>query len=370
MRITIDATSALLRSAGIKNYTYHWVRHLRQLAQGDEILAFPYLNDFGRLDHERSTLTEWQTLPRLALLYFVNIPGNPALDWILSGSDIFHGSNQVRIAPRRVKLTATVHDLTCWLMPQFHTAANVRADRSFAEKILYRADGLIAVSENTRQDAIRLLGIAPDRIETIYSGVPEEYFDAQPARRERPYALYVGTIEPRKNLDTLLDAWSQLKPDLRQQFELLIAGPPGWSSENTIARIRAEATYLGYISEADLPGLVAGASLFVYPSLYEGFGFPVVQAMAAGVPVLTSNNSCLPEIAGDAAVLVDPHSASEIAAGLTGLLESEARRAQLGLRGRARAQQFHWDACAEKSLAFFRRITSQAARSRNPKPAC
>ena len=95
--------------------------------------------------------------------------------------------------------------------------------------------------------------------------------------------LYVGTIEPRKNLDTLLDAWGKLSADLRDEFDLVIAGPEGWGSENTLARIRAEATYLGYVPEADLPGLVAGAAVFVYPSLYEGFGFPVVQAMAAGV---------------------------------------------------------------------------------------
>jgi glycosyltransferase involved in cell wall biosynthesis len=356
MRITIDATSALLRSAGIKSYTYHWVRHLRRLAQSDDIRAFPYLNDFGGLDHEASTLSEWQTLPRLALLYFVNVPGNPTLDWILGSSDIFHASNQVRIAPKHVKLTATVHDLTCWLMPQLHTAGNVRADRSFADNILRRATGLIAVSENTRQDAIRVLNILPEKIETIYSGVPEEYFGATPARRQRPYVLYVGTIEPRKNLDTLLDAWRELKPELRQEFELVIAGPQGWGSENTLHRIRAEATYLGYVPEADLPGLVGGATVFVYPSLYEGFGFPVVQAMAAGVAILTSNNSCLPEIAGDSALLVDPLSASEIAQGLTRLLESESQRAELAARGRERAQQFRWETCAAKSLAFFRSL--------------
>ncbi len=356
MRITIDATSALLRSAGIKNYTYHWVRHLRRQAQGDEIRAFPYLKDFGRLDHEASTIPSWQTIPRLALLYFVNAPGNPALDWILSGSDVFHCSNQVRRAPRRVRLTATVHDLTCWLMPQLHTAANVRADRSFAEKILQPAEGLIAVSENTRQDAIRVLGIHPDRIQTIYSGIPEEYFDAAPTPRERPYVLYVGTIEPRKNLDTLLDAWRHLRPDLRQRFDLIIAGPQGWNAETTMARIRAEAVYLGYVPESDLPGLVAGATLFVYPSLYEGFGFPVAQAMAAHVPVLTSNNSCLPEITAGGALLVDPQSASELASGLSRLLDSESRRRELSARGRARAQAFRWENCAEQSLRFFHKI--------------
>ena len=116
-------------------------------------------------------------------------------------------------------------------------------------------------------------------------------------------------------------------------FELISPARKGWGSEKTLARIRAEATYLGYVPEADLPGLVAGATAFVYPSLYEGFGFPVVQAMAAGVPVVTSNTSCLPEIAGDAAVLVDPRSPSEIAGGLDRLLGSESTRCAIRRTG-------------------------------------
>ncbi len=350
MIVTIDATSALLRSAGIKSYTYHLVRALRRIAGADEIRAYPYLKDFGALDHETSTLSRFATLSRIGALYLSR--STPLLDLMLAGSDVFHASNQVRRAPRGVKLTATIHDLTCWLMPELHTEANVRADRTFAEQILRRADGLIAVSENTRQDAIKMLGIAPEKIQTIYSGVAEEYFDARPSKRERPYVLYVGTIEPRKNLDVLLDAWKLLRTD----FELVIAGPEGWGSEATLARIRAEATYLGYVPEADLPGLVAGAAIFVYPSLYEGFGFPTVQAMAAGVPVVTSNTSCLPEIAGDAAVLVDPRSASEIARGLQRLLDSESLRAEFAARGRKRAAMFRWETCAARSLAFFRRV--------------
>src|SRR5208283_4773268 len=161
----------------------------------------------------------------------------------------------------------------------------------------------------------------------------EEYFSASAIARARPYALYVGTIEPRKNLDTLLDAWALLKPSLRGEFDLLVAGPRGWSFDATFARIEREATYLGYVPEADLPGLTAGATAFVYPSLYEGFGFPVAQAMAAGAPVITSNNSCLPEIVAGAAILLDPRSASEIAAALTRLFESESPRMELRARG-------------------------------------
>ncbi len=356
MRVTIDATSALLRSAGVKNYTYHWVRHLRLRSNGDQVSAFPYLGVLGRLDHESSTLTGLQTLPRLGLLYFVNLPGNPAINWVLQDCDVFHASNQVRNAPRRVKLTATIYDLTCRLMPQFHTEGNVRAEASFQSNIVRQAGGLIAISENTRQDAIRLLGVNPDRIETIYPGITDEYFDAKPARRDRPYALYVGTIEPRKNLDTLLDAWKGLKEELRGRFDLVVAGPSGWASTKTLARVSAETIYLGYVPEAELPGLIAGAAVFVYPSLYEGFGFPPAQAMAAGVPVLTSNNSCLPEVVGDAALLADPKSASEIRDGLTRLLESESLRGELAARGRERARLYRWDRCAEESLAFFHKV--------------
>ena len=357
MKITIDATSALLRSAGVKGYTYYWLRHLRQQAgSGDQIRAFPLLKDWLRLDHERSALPLASTIARLAALHAANVLGPPVLDVLLGGIDVFHAGNLVRQAPGKARLTATVHDLTSWIMPEVHTPSTLRADRTFEEHILKRADGLIAVSENTRQDAIRLLGIEPGRIRTIHSGVAEEYFDAQPRARAKPYILFVGTIEPRKNLDTLLDAWGAVKQDLRERFDLVIAGPQGWNSASTMARIRQDAKYLGYVPEATMPGLVAGAALFVYPSLYEGFGFPVVQAMAAKVAVLSSRTSCLPEIAGDAAALVDPRSAGEMAAQLTRLLETPGERSKLAQLGRVRAECYRWERCAQESLEFFQEI--------------
>ena len=361
MRVLIDATSLLLRSAGVKSYTYYWIRSLRQQAGPGEISSFPYLDDAGHFTHERSVLGPLATYPRLALLYAVNAPGNPMLEWIASRAGVFHVSNQLRRnIPTRPKITATVHDLTCWLMPELHTVANVRADRFFAEHTLKRADALIAVSENTRQDAIRLLGIAPEKIETIYSGIPAAYFDAAPLRRARPYALFVGTIEPRKNIEALLDAWSGMR--FRDDFDLVVAGPPGWSSERAMARLKsgeAGVRYLGYVPESEMPALTAGATIFLYPSLYEGFGFPVAQAMAAGVAVLTSDTSCLPEVAGDGALFVDPASTAELRAGIDRLLDSPSLRAELGARGRERARRFRWEECARRSLDFFRRISGE-----------
>jgi alpha-1,3-rhamnosyl/mannosyltransferase len=172
---------------------------------------------------------------------------------------------------------------------------------------------------------------------------------------KRPFALFVGTIEPRKNLDVLIGAFSSLPPSIREEYELVIAGPMGWASPETRARL-AGARYLGYVPEADLAPLTAAASLFVYPSLYEGFGFPVAQAMAAGVPVLTSNVSSLPEIAGDAAELVDPRSPVEIRNALTRLLLAPETLARMAARGRERAARYQWSACAAASIEFFRNL--------------
>jgi glycosyltransferase involved in cell wall biosynthesis len=356
MRILIDATPVLLRSVGIKTYLYHWIQHLCQQAGNEQILTFPRLDKLAPLNHERSILTPAQTFPKLARLHLANLSRTLAA-WTTPKADVFHVSNQIRNPPRKMKLTATIYDMTCRLMPELHTAANIRADESLAKNILQKSDALIAISENTRADAIRLLGLDPERVHVIYPGVPEVYFGAQPRPAEHPYVLYVGTIEPRKNIDTLLDAWRGFR--LRAEFDLVIVGSSGWGSEKTMARLASRpqgVRYLGYVPEDELPGLTAGAAAFLYPSLYEGFGFPVAQAMAAAVPVITSNTSCLPEIAGDGALFVDPRSPVEIQAALEKLLTSPSLRDRLRTAGSDRARRYRWDACARQSLEFFRRL--------------
>jgi alpha-1,3-rhamnosyl/mannosyltransferase len=254
-------------------------------------------------------------------------------------------------------------------MPELHTRANLRADRDFAARVLTRATALIAVSESTRRDAVEYLRVPPERIVTIHSGVAEAFFQvseeearavAERLALAKPYVLFVGTLEPRKNLDRLLDAWLALPGDLRQAYDLAIAGPAGWAAPATLARldsISSSVRRLGYVPESDLPALTRGAALGVYPSLYEGFGFFVAQAMACGVAVLTSNVSSLPEIGGDGCVYIDPLSRGELAAALRTLLESPARREQLGARGRALAEErYRWSQCARRSLEFFRSL--------------
>jgi alpha-1,3-rhamnosyl/mannosyltransferase len=359
MQILIDATPLLLRSAGVKNYTYYWIQSLWEQARNDRVSTLPALARLGPLNHEGSIAGAARTYLHLGRVFAANrVPALPLLRWTMPKADVFHVSNQIRFPPRGPKLTATIYDMTCRLMPELHTAANIQADESLAKNVLARADRLIAISENSRQDAVRLLGLDFERVEVIYPGVPEVYFGAQPRPSERPYVLYLGTIEPRKNVDTLLDAWEGFR--LHGDFDLVIAGASGWSGAKTLARLAARpkgVRYLGYVPEDELPGLTAGATAFVYPSLYEGFGFPVAQAMAAGVPVITSNASCLPEVAGEGALLVDPRSAGELRNAMEKLLESAELRRELGAAGSARARsEYRWSVCGRKSIEFFHRV--------------
>ena len=351
----------------MKNYLYYWTRYLRQESRGVEIRLFPFLNQADWLDHEGSVANPLTTRMRLGMLFLLNQFPNNISGWMDRDADLFHTCKLLN-PPRRAKLTATIHDLTCWLLPETHSPANVTADKRFAARILKRADALIAVSEATRSDAVRILNLPPEKIRVIHHGIAEPFFQVRPedaaavrARHElmRPYLLFVGTIEPRKNVRLLLDAYAALSPSTRDAFDLVLAGPPGWSQSETLARLRNPTPgvrYLGYVAEGDLPGLFAGATAFVYPSLYEGFGFPVAQAMAAGTPVITSDLSALPEIAGGAAWLIDPQSQAALRNAIEEALTSPSRRTEAIEKGRANARRFTWSECARQSLHFFEEV--------------
>ncbi len=371
IRITIDAVPLLVRSAGVKNYLYYWTRHLRQEAREVDIRLFPFLRETDWLNHEGSAASPISTYMRLGMLFLLNHSPINFSGWTAPHADIFHTCKLLN-PPRRAKLTATVHDLTCWLLPETHSKVNVAADRFFADRILKHADALIAVSEATRQDAIRILKLPAEKIRVIHHGIAESFFQVTPEDgatvRSRlglakPYLLFVGTIEPRKNVARLLNAYQALSTSTRDAFDLVLAGPPGWSQSEILARLRSPAPgvrYPGYVDEGDLAGLFAGATAFVYPSLYEGFGFPVAQAMAAGTPVITSNLSSLPEIAGDAAILVEPQSESALRDAMEEMLTSPTRRAKLAALGRENARRFTWTRCARESLQFFEDVVGHS----------
>lgn len=362
MRVLIDSIPLLLRSAGVKTYVYHWTRSLQTTAGSHRIDLFPFIENIGDCSHERSVLSPAATLARLALLHAANGSPFPILNALGSRVDVFHASHQLLRPPRNTKITATLYDMTCWLAPETHTPANVSMAKRFAQLVLKRADGMIAISENTRADTLRILDLKPERIEVIYPGVSDAFFSAAPMKRKKPYILFVGTIEPRKNVNVLLDAYEQLPRSIREEYDLVVAGPLGWGNTGASRRLHSGITgieYLGYVAERDLPGLTAGATVFVYPSLYEGFGLPVAQALAAGTPVITSNLSSLPEVGGDATVLIDPRSPAELTSALKRVLDSSTIRTQKSESGKKKAQEYHWDTCARKSWRFFERLNQK-----------
>jgi glycosyltransferase involved in cell wall biosynthesis len=367
MRLMVDGTSLLLGSAGAKTLIYYWIENLRRGAGKNQLSVFPYVNAWRDLDHNHSQMGPLATQARLSIVRFSNLTRTSILNFPARGQDVFHTSQHLIKPPTCTRLTATFLDATCWLLPEAHTPQNVYATKLYAKRVLEKADGIIAISEATRADAIRVLRLAEDKVHRIYPSVPDSYFTVDEAsiasssqryRLHKPYLLYVGAIEPRKNLGRLLDAFAALPKSLREQYELIVAGPALWDSQSVVQRLAAETgtRYLGYVPESDLPALTAGAYAFVYPSLYEGFGLPLAQAMAAGVPAVTSTTSSLPEVAGEGALFVNPYSVEDLRGAIERLLLSPDLRARLAAHTRTHAERFRWQRNASQSWDFFERI--------------
>lgn len=371
MRVTIDATSLLLEGAGVKNYMYYWLAALRQASHscGAEIAAYPPgLSTEEPIDHRRSATDSIRDQIGLRIVHFMNIRSNPALSLFLRGMDLFHCSQHTSNLPSGLKTSATVFDFSCWTFPETHTPQNIAATKRYAERILKRCDAVIAISAHARQDAVEILRLPQNRIRVVYPGVAEPFFrvtaaDVPPVliRYGLPssYLLFVGCIEPRKNVRGLLRAYQELPETVRRDVRLVIAGMFGWETDEIRQLMNSPyVQYLGYVPEADLPALFRAAAAFVYPSFYEGFGLPVAQAMAVGVPVITSNRSSLPEVIGDAGLTVNPASTADLATAMYKILSSSSLAKDLSSRGRSRAVTYSWDNCAAASIEFFQAVCS------------
>jgi glycosyltransferase involved in cell wall biosynthesis len=267
----------------------------------------------------------------------------------------------------------TIHDLGHRRFPHAHTIGQRLYLELSTRWAVHAARRLIAVSQATGRDLTLFYGATPEKIAVIYEAAsprtapsPIEIEAAQTAcGLLRPYALYVGSIQPRKNLERLIMAFARLCDQQRVEFDLVLAGAVGWLSDS-IFRCAAQTGladrihFTGYLADADLAALLQGARLFCYPSLLEGFGLPVLEAQYAGIPVMTANNSSLPEVAGDAALLVDPTDIDAIADAMLRLSRDEELRQRLIAAGHENVKRFSWQDAAQKTLA----VLEQAARSK------
>ncbi|ABU60168.1 glycosyltransferase family 4 protein [Roseiflexus castenholzii] len=286
--------------------------------------------------------------------------------------EVFHASDQLPYAPPGAATVLTIHDLTTRRFPDMHVAENVALHAAKERFARDRADRIIAVSEATRRDIVCELGIPPERISVVYEAADVRFRPRAPdetcsvlARYDiahGAYVLSVGTLEPRKNYIRLIEAYAVLcaryAADARRLPPLIIAGGYGWKHDAILAAperagVAGQVRFIGRIPDDDLPALVAGARLFVYPSLYEGFGLPPLEALASGTPVVVANTSSLPEVVGDAGLYCDPYQVSDIARQIAALLDSEDLALRLRHAGIERAKQFSWERAARETLAVY-----------------
>jgi glycosyltransferase involved in cell wall biosynthesis len=284
---------------------------------------------------------------------------------------IYHEPNYMPL-PFRGRIVATFHDLSVLHMPHVHPQDRVEHWRRNLPHARARVDHFLTDSEFVRQEMIATLNIDPTRVTAAPIGIAPEFMPRCAAKTQGiltrewqlihgEYLLAVGTLEPRKNLATALQAYARLPDAVQSAFPFVVAGRDGWNNEalaRTIELLKAKGRlrFLGFVEQANLPFLYAGARAFVYPSLYEGFGLPVAEALATGVPTLTTLSSSLPEVAGDAALLVAAQDVDAMAGELLRLLTDETLRMRLTKAGPERARQFSWAACAEATLGVYRSL--------------
>ena len=284
--------------------------------------------------------------------------------------DVYHESGSLPL-PFDGPTVLTVHDLAWIRYPQMHPSKRVQAMNKYFEPGLRRAALILTDSEFIKRELIDVFGVQPERIRSVPLGV-EPMFRPRSAEETQSllsrhdlmhgqYLLTVGTLEPRKNLQTALHAYMLLPQKIRKRFPLVLAGMNGWhmsALEQQIAPLVAagEVRRLGYLPRAELATVVAGALALIYPSIYEGFGLPPLEAMACGVPVIASGVSSLPEVVGDAGLLIDPHDTEAVAQAMQRLVTDPGSRLHLSQKALARSGQFSWSKCVEQTIDAYRQV--------------
>ena len=375
MHIAIDAHSVGAQLAGNETYAVNLIEALAEIDQSNQYTL--YVTKQSAVDRFANRWPNFRvkrTLPHTPLL---RIPLTLSLELRRNRVDVLHV--QYTAPPRTpCALVATIHDLSFEHLPDTFNRRSRAQLRLTVRRTARKATQILTLSEFSRADIIETYAIDPDRVSVTPPAAPSGFAPVTNATElrkirtsygiERDYILALGSIQPRKNLVRLINAYGTLRRDRpdRDLPQLVLAGKRGWLEAETIraaehSGVRRDIMFIGYVPDADLPALYSSAMCFAYPSYFEGFGLPVLEAMQCGTPVIAGNRTSLPEVTGSAAVLVDPFDESAIAQGLLELIEHRDLRDQLHVKGLERAARFSWMTTAQRTLQAY----EVAAASRN-----
>lgn len=379
MKISLELQPCLKNRSGIGIYTYEISKNLQKYQDIDlcgDIFNFINRNDIEKdiegLNFNKNIFSLFPYGVYRRIWHYMPIKYN----WLFNDkSDIYHFFNF--IVPSRIqgKVITTIHDMTYELYPETMHKNNLKRIKDDIEYSVNRADKIITVSESSKKDIMRFLNVDESKIEVVYNGVEYDRFNKTYTEVEKStvrekynlpenYILYMGTLEPRKNIESIIEAFSLFKKECAstsKNIKLVIAGKKGWLFESIFnlvdkLNLRKEVIFTDYVDEIDKPLIYNMASLFLFPSLYEGFGIPVLEAMASSIPVITSNVSSLPEVAGDAAILAAPKDIEAIAKYMNEILSNEELKNDLVKKGHVQAKKFTWEASAEKTYNIYKEL--------------
>jgi glycosyltransferase involved in cell wall biosynthesis len=373
MLIAFDGTTLRPGRTGVGYYSEHLLHHLAEEAVGDELIVL-------------SNRPVDTTRPLPARVHVSAHPWRtPRMVWMQTTAprllrklqpDIVHFTNGMVPLASPVPTVVTIHDMSLTIYPRYHPQRRVLLNRPLVDLAARRADAIITVSQSAKRDIVGLYGISPDRVHVVHEAAAPSFrrvSDRAELDRVRErygladrFILYVGTIEPRKNLPNLIEAFARRRQAGELRHQLVCAGPYGWLSrdvEQRIDRLDLERSvrFTGYVPFDDLPALYTLAEMFVFPSLYEGFGLPVIEAMACGTPVITGHVPALEEVGGGAVEHVENLDAASIGDALVSLARNGERREELRAKGLERSSRFSWQRAARETLDVYRR-TAAAAR--------
>jgi len=382
MKIGIDCSNVPGNRAGVGEYTYHLVHALSRIDRVNSYMLYPFFYYVIKPDFKEADLPAtanfrvMDCLPAcpgyLKRIFHLTVK-SLFKESMLGPVDIVHSTTfcAPRFKDAKKRLIVTIYDLTVITHPECHQRLNIMHCKKGIEDAVKYADAIIAISEHTKKDLIDIAG-APEELVTVtpLAANPDlmpvtdkSTLDNLRRKYKLPadYILFLGSLEPRKNVTTLIKAYARLPEGYKKKHHLVIAGAKGWLNSpvhDTIKKLGLldKTNFPGYVDRSDLSALYSMADCFVYPSLYEGFGLPVLEAMACGTPVITSNTSSMPEVAGEAALLINPLDEGELTAGLEKILGSKPLREEMRRQGFIQGKKFSWERCAAETLKVYKKV--------------